>query len=75
MAQLECVIKVICKKTSNIRLPNAKNFLLFSEGKGHSVDSLVPLKGLTQKETEKACLNMIQSTKFQDKQDIPYRLQ
>lgn len=59
---------MISKKTSNNRLSNAKNFLFFSEGKGHSVDSLVPLKALTQKETEKGCLHMTQSTKFQHKQ-------
>lgn len=51
-AQLECIIEAISKKTSSSnRFSNAHNFVLSSARKGHSVDSLVPLKAVMQTET------------------------
>lgn len=52
-AQLKCVIKVVRKKeSSSNRFSNAHNFVLSSAGKGHSVDSLVPLNAVMRTETK-----------------------
>lgn len=63
-AQLDCAIKVVSKKETN-HTPsngffNARNFVLSSASKRHSVNSLVPLKAVTETETQAACFGKIE---------------